>query len=75
LRQRKQELQRLLGDAVFRIIEIDLRRFEGEPLAPLRVLSKQLAQMQLVDFAGMRFERGPGRQSTRTSYQFFDRGL
>jgi hypothetical protein len=41
----------------------------------LRILRKQLPQIELHDFRGMRFERSPRGKCARTSYSLFDSGF
>jgi hypothetical protein len=58
--QVEQEPQRLFGDAVLRIIEVDAGGFGLHPLATLRVVGEQLAQVPVADHAMMGFKRLPG---------------
>ena len=60
LGQLQQQLQRLVGDAVLRVVEIDARGLERQALAARRVVGEQSAQMQRLHFAMVRLERLPG---------------
>jgi hypothetical protein len=44
-----EQLQRFIGDAVLRVIQMQTRSFGRHALAALRVVRKELAQMQLPD--------------------------
>src|SRR5262249_6343006 len=49
-------------DAVFRVIKIQANRLRRQPLATLRIISEQIAQMPIVDLLVVRreaFPRGP----------------
>ena len=61
-RELEQEAQRLVGDAVLRVVEIDACALGREPLAAGRVVGEQVAQMEPADVGDMPFEgcpRGP----------------
>ncbi len=45
LRELDEKRERLVGDAVLRVVEIDAGRFRRHPLAPRGVVGEQLAQM------------------------------
>ena len=55
-----QQLQRVPGHPVLRIIEIDARRLRRHPFAAPRIAREQLAEIHGADVAMMRFERLPG---------------
>ena len=46
LGQLQQELQGLVGDAVLRVVEVDAGGLGGQPLAALRIVGEQSAQVQ-----------------------------
>ena len=56
-----EQRERLVGDAVLRIIEIDARGLERQPFAALRIAREQLAEMHGADAPVVLFERLPGR--------------
>ena len=56
----QQQIERFIGDAVLRIIEVNPRRLDRETLASLGVFREQLAHMQPLDLAVVRGERIPG---------------
>ena len=45
LREADEQRQRLVGDPVLRIIEIDARGLDGQPFAAPRIAREQLAEM------------------------------
>ena len=49
LGQRHQQLDRLVGDPVLRVVEIQAGALGDQPLAPRRVGGEQVAQMQILD--------------------------
>ena len=61
VRELQQELHRLAGDAVLRVIEINARRFGGQALAALAVIREQIAQVQRARLLTMGLEALPGR--------------
>ena len=61
LREADEQRQRVLGDPVLRIIEIDARGLRGQPFAASRIAREQLAQMHGADVPMVLFERLPGR--------------
>ena len=61
LRQLQQELERLIGDAVLRIVEVDADGLDRHPLPALGVVREELPEMQLADLRVMGFEGLPRR--------------
>jgi hypothetical protein len=59
-RQIEQKLEGFCGDAIFRVIEVDPRGFCGQAFATLRVLRKELPQMQSMNGSMMVFKGLPG---------------
>ena len=59
--QLHQEAQGLVGDPVFRVIEVNPRRFQRQSLAALRILRKKRAQVYVPDLLVVGFEGLPGR--------------
>ena len=57
----KQELQRLVSDAILGIVEIDSDIFDREALAPLGVIGEELAELQPLDLLVVGLESGPSR--------------
>ena len=49
LGQLQEQLERFVGDAVLRVVEVDAHRLGGHALAALGVVREELAQMQLPD--------------------------
>ncbi len=56
----EQQLERLVGDAVLRVVEKEARGFGGEPRAALRIIGEELAQMRAADLLAVGRERLPG---------------
>ena len=56
-----EEAQRLVGDAVLRVVEVDPRGLRRQALAARRIVREELAQMHAVDGRVMRPERVPRR--------------
>ena len=48
LGQLQQQLERLVGDAILRVIEIDARRLDRQALAALRIVGEELPQMDVL---------------------------
>jgi hypothetical protein len=59
LRELKQQLNRVAGDAILRVIEIDAHRFSGQAFAALTVLREQISQMQCASLLSVRLEALP----------------
>ena len=57
----KEQLEGLVGDAVFRVVEKEADGFRGEACSPLGILIEELAQGGLRDFGGMVLECFPRR--------------
>jgi hypothetical protein len=49
LGQLQQEPECLIGDAMFRVVEVDADGFCIQAFSPLRVVRKKLAEMQISD--------------------------
>lgn len=45
LGQLQQEFERVVGDQIFRVIEIDSQSLDRQPFAALGIVSKKIAQM------------------------------
>ncbi len=58
LGQLQQELHRLVGDAVLRVIEVDADGLGGQALPAFGVVREELPEMQIPDLAGNGL-RGP----------------
>ena len=61
LGQLEQQFERLVGDAVLRIIQKKARRLGRQALAAFRVVGEQFPQMQLLDLLVVGGEGFPGR--------------
>ena len=59
LRQLTQKPQRLVGDAVLGVVEIQAGGFHRHALAALRVVGEKLSQVQAADLLVMRLQRLP----------------
>ena len=59
LGQLQQESQGFIGDAVFRVIEVDADGLGGQTLAAFGVVREQLAEVQVADNQVMGFEGLP----------------
>ena len=57
----EEQPQRLVGDAVLRVVEVDAGALGCETLAARRVLGEEVAQMCLADLGVVALERRPGR--------------
>ncbi len=53
--------ERLVGDAVLRVVEVEAGALGGKPLAARRVVGEEVAQVEVADLGVVRFERAPGR--------------
>ena len=53
--------ERLVGDAVLRVVEEEPGRFGGHPLAALRIVREELPKVQTLHFLVMGYERLPAR--------------
>ncbi len=56
-----QQRERLVGDAVLRVVEVEARRLGRQALAALRVVGEELAQMQVAHLRQMGRKRLPRR--------------
>ena len=56
-----QQLERLIRDAILRVVEVDARGLEREPLTAVRVVGKQLSQGDRGERLVVRLQRRPGR--------------
>ncbi len=61
LSQLEQEPDRLVRDAVLRVVEVQAGACGGEALAPGRVLREEVAQVEVADLGVVGLERLPGR--------------
>ena len=57
----EQQLQRLVGDAVLRVVEIDADGLDRQALAALGVVGEELAEVQPLDLLVVGLESGPSR--------------
>jgi len=55
-----EESQRLIGDALFGIVEVDTLGLGAQSFSALRVLSEERPQVRRVECALVSFERQPG---------------
>ena len=60
LRQLQQEPQRLVGDAVLRVVEVEAGGLRRQPLAACGIVREELAEMHVPDNVAMALERLPG---------------
>ena len=60
LGERDEQPQRLVGDAVLRVVEEEAGRLGGEPLRPARVGCEEVAQVRSLHLLGVGLERLPG---------------
>jgi hypothetical protein len=65
LGQPAQQRERLVGDAVLRVVEEEAGGLGREALAPRRVLGEEPAEMQVADVLVVRLERLPGRAASQ----------
>src|SRR5262245_46722268 len=63
-----QQLQRLVGHAVFGVVKIESHGLDREPLAALGVLCKELPQMQIFEPLVVRLQRFPCRERAQAWY-------
>ena len=56
----QQQPQRLVGDAVLGIVEIEAGGFDRQPLAALAILGKELPQMHALDLLIVLLQQRPG---------------
>src|SRR5215510_8324050 len=59
LSELEQELERLIGNPILRVIEVNAHGRGSETFATTRVIREQLAQMQLLNLLIVRFEGFP----------------
>ena len=57
LRQRHQQAQRLIGDAVLGVVQIQSRRFRAHALAAPRIFREEIAKMPFLNLLVVRFQR------------------
>ncbi len=69
-RQFDQQLDGLVSDAVFRIIEEQSLGLDGKARSAPRIFCKKVAQMNLAHLGGVLFKRLPGGQRGQRSYGF-----
>ena len=60
VRQPQEQTQRLAREAVFRVVEVQTDRLEGETIAALGVVGEQLSQMDVTQGGLMRLQCPPG---------------
>ena len=60
LGERDEQSNRLLGDAVLRVVEEQPRSLGREPLGPSRVAVEEIAKVRPPHLLGVRLERLPG---------------
>ena len=58
--QLEQEPDRLVGDPVLRVVEVEAGAFGGEALAARRVLGEEVAEVEVADLGVVVLERLPG---------------
>ena len=63
-RERDEQPQRLVGDAVLRVVEEEARRLDGEPLGAAGIVGEELAEMRLPHLR-RRAPRAPARRGCR----------
>jgi hypothetical protein len=56
----QQQPERLIGDAVLRVVEVDADRLGGQAFAAARVVGEEAAQVQVADLLVMRAQGLPG---------------
>jgi hypothetical protein len=56
-----EELDRFVGNAILRVIQVDAHSLGRETLTAFWVIREQIAEVQLPDFLTMPFERLPYR--------------
>src|SRR5258706_16229269 len=56
LRESREEIKRLVSDAILRVMEINARRFGRKAPATLTVIGEQIPQMQGAGLLTLRFE-------------------
>ena len=57
--QPSQELERVVGQAMLRVVEVETGRFGGHPLSARRIGVEQVPEMQRFDFAAMPLQPAP----------------
>src|SRR5207253_2181969 len=62
LRELDEQTERLVGDPVLGVVEIDVLGLDGEALATVAVLREQVAQVEVADLVGMPCKRLPGAE-------------
>ena len=61
LGERDEQSNRLLGDAVLRVVEEEPRSLGREPVGPARVAVEEIAKVRSLQLLGVGLERLPGR--------------
>ena len=69
----QQQPQRLIGDAVLRVVEEEARAFGREALRPAGIVGEQIAQMDVLDLRVMRRKRLPGRRGGKSGHRYSPR--
>jgi hypothetical protein len=67
----EEQLERLIVDAIFRVIQVDAGRFRGHPLAARRIIGEQSSQVQAPHAHMVIFEGPPYRVFTLRSRPSF----
>ena len=65
----QQQPQRLVGDAVLRVVEEEARTLGREALRPAGIVGEQRAQMHVLDLRMMRRERLPGWRGGQSGHR------
>ena len=65
----EQEAQRLVGDAVLRVVEVDPGALGDEPVAARRILGEEIAQVEVTDLGVVPLERAPGSTFAQWSHR------
>ena len=62
----EQQLQRLVGDAVLGIVEIDAGGLDHQPLTAPAILGEELAEVKTPDLLVVSLQRRPGRTQVQS---------
>ena len=58
-RELPQKLEGVVGDAMFRVVEVEAGRFGGQPLAARRIGVEEIPELQALDFPPVPLQPGP----------------
>ena len=61
-RELPQKLERVVRDAMLRVVEIEAGRFRGQPLAARRIGVEEIPEMQALDFCAVPLQPAPDRR-------------